>query len=162
MLNSLDLVIIAVFAFVVVVETKRGFGRAIFDFAALLVAVRGAHMLTDPLAGAVKLAANPSTNQAIIYGISFLIIGGVLVFLGKLVYDTTLVSAETFDALLGAICGIGVGIILCHALTRTLALAAGPYVIPTIIANSALGSEFLNFESYHRLLETMYGFGREE
>ena len=157
----MDFIVVAVFALALAVEVKRGFGRAVFDFAALLVAVRAAPMLAEALSRWIRPAPTPA-NEAVLYAVSFAIIGGVLVFLGKLLYDATLVSAETFDPLLGGFCGIAMAIILCHVLMRTVALAAGPAEsVPQVIRDSAMGTEFLTFESYHRLVNVLYTFNRE-
>lgn len=161
MLNWVDFAIVGLFAAALILEVKRGFGRAVFDFAALLAAVKFTPTLADRLSHALQFTAKPSTNEAAIYLVLFFIIGGALVFLGKLVYDTTLISAETFDALLGGMFGIGIAIILCHAFARTIALSAGSLSVPpAVIIQSAFGTEFLNFESYHRLLEVLYNFHR--
>ena len=160
MISSLDFIVVAVFALALAVEVKRGFGKAVFDFAALLVAVRAAPMLAGALSGWIRAAPTPA-NEAVLYAVSFAIIGGVLVFLGKLLYDATLVSAETFDPLLGGFCGVAMAIILCHVLMRTVALAAGPESVPQVIRDSAMGTEFLTFESYHRLVNVLYSFNRE-
>jgi uncharacterized membrane protein required for colicin V production len=162
MANWVDFTIIVLFAGTVLLEVKRGFGRAVFDLAALLVAVRAAPMLADPLSHSLSLSHSAATNSAIIYAACFALLGGLLIFLGKLVYDTTLISAETFDALLGGILGIGIAVILCHAFVRTIALTSGPSLASALVAQSAMGAEFLTFDSYHRLLEALYTFDRTE
>lgn len=162
MLSWIDLVIILIFAGTVVLETKRGFGRSLFDLAAVLVTVRTAPMVADPLAKTMHISAHAPTNQAYIYAGVFVVTGGLLVLLGKLVYDSTLISAETFDAVLGGLLGVGVAIVLCHAMVRTVALTSGAEEPPVAITQSALGTEFLTFDSYHRLLEVLYNFDRTE
>jgi len=163
MLNWVDFIIVGLFAAAVILEAKRGFGRALFDFAALLVAVKVTPTLAGSASHALQFTGKSSTNEAAVYLVLFLIIGGALAFLGKLLYDSTLISAETFDALLGGLFGVGIAIVLCHVLVRTIALNAGaPGIPPEVIAQSAFGAEFLTFESYHRLLEVLYNFHRVE
>lgn len=163
MLNWVDVVIAVIFATGVICETRRGFGRAIFDFAALLVAVKLSPMISQPLSHAVRLVGATHANEAVWYGFTFAIFGTVLLLVGKFIYSTTLVSAEVFDALLGGLFGVGISIILCHAFVRVIALHAGSTdVAPTIVASSAFGREFLTFDSYHQLLEAIYRFRSSE
>ncbi len=160
--NWVDLVTILILAMAVIVETKRSFGRAIFDLAAVLVAVRIAYMVADPLSATIKISANPATNQAIVFAVPFVILSALLWFLGKLVYDATLISAEIFDPLLGGICGILIGITFDHAFVRTIVFAAGTKELPSLIADSALGKEFLYFDTYHRIVQALYNFNRPD
>ncbi|MDO8683059.1 MAG: CvpA family protein, partial [Armatimonadota bacterium] len=138
-----DFFIFLILVVVVSLEAKRGFGRAILDFAALLVACRVASALIPTLSHSIKLAAKTHTNEAYIYAISFIVIGAILLFVAKLIYDTTLISADTFDLPLGAIFGVGVAVVLCHVMVRTIALNIGGSAVPPIIASSFLGKEFL-------------------
>lgn len=159
MLNWVDVVIAVIFAAGVIWETRRGFGRAIFDFAALLVAVKLSPMISQPLSHAVRLVGSTHTNEALWYSLTFAVLGGVLLLVGKFVYSTTLVSAEVFDALLGGLFGVGISIVLCHAFVRVIALHAGSAdIAPPMLVSSAFGSEFLTFDSYHQLLEAIYRF----
>lgn len=163
MLNWLDTVIVLLFAGAVVLEAKRGFGRAIFDFAAVLVAVKFAPMVAEPMSKSFNFTASASANEAWIYAVTFVLMSAVLILLGKFVYDTTLISAETFDALLGGLAGIGIAIVLCHALVRALSVHAGSPEMPSDLVNaSAFGTEFLRFDSYHQLMETLYNFHRPD
>jgi uncharacterized membrane protein required for colicin V production len=162
MLSWLDFILIAVFLTVVLVQVKRGFGRAVFDFFALFVAIRVVPLLSRPLAGMFKVALEPATNHAIIYACMFVFVGGTLVVLGRLIYSSTLISAEIFDPLLGGIFGIGAAVILAHAIVKTIAIGVGSHLVTSAVANSALGMEFLKFETYHRVLETLYTFHRPE
>ena len=160
-MNWIDFIIIVIMLGITVVEMKRGFGKAVFDFAALLVAIRGAYMLQGPLSDVIKLTLRPATDKAILFAALFIVIGGGLMYLGRLLYSTTLISAEFFEPLLGGICGIGMGIILSHALMRIIALGSGSDA-PIVISTSALGKEFLTFDSYHRLVEFLYNFNQQE
>jgi len=163
MINWVDLVIAVIFAAGVIWEIRRGFGRAVFDFAALLVAVKFSPMISQPLSHALRLVGSTHTNEALWYAFTFAVLGGVLLLVGKFIYSTTLVSAEVFDALLGGLLGVGISIVLCHAFVRVIALHAGSVdVAPPILASSAFGSEFLTFDTYHQLLEAIYRFRSSE
>ena len=159
--NWIDASIAIFFAGAFVLEMKRGFGRAVFDLAALLLALRITWALGEALSGSARLAGNGHTNQAILYVTGFLIVGAALVVLGKLVYSTTLVSTDVFEPLLGGLCGLGIAIIASHVLVQTIALGVGGDSAPVVIADSVLGTEFLRFDSYHQMLELLYNFHRE-
>ncbi|MCL6519806.1 MAG: CvpA family protein [Armatimonadetes bacterium] len=160
--NWVDLATIIMLALAVIIETKRGFGRAVFDLAAVLVAVRIAYMVADPLSASIKVSANPATNQTIAFVAPFIVLSALLWFLGKLVYEATLISAEIFDPLLGGICGILIGITIDHVFVRTIVFAAGTKELPSLITDSALGREFLYFDTYHRIVQALYNFHRPD
>jgi hypothetical protein len=142
------------------IEMKRGFGRAVFDLAALLLAIKIVWALHEPLSGAVHLVRDTCTNQAVLYALGFLITGGALVFLGRLVHSATLVSTDVFEPILGGLCGLAIAIIASHALVQTIALGVGVDTVPVVIADSVLGTEFLRFDTYHRVVELLYHFDR--
>ncbi len=158
--NWIDASIAVFFVGAFLLEWKRGFGKAVFDLAALLLALRIAWGLNDALSGSVQLVANEHANQAILYIGGFVITGLVLVFLGKLVHSATLVSTDVFDPILGALCGLAMATVAAHALVQTIALGAGGSNVPIVIADSVLGTEFLQFGTYHQVLELLYNFNR--
>ncbi len=156
-----DLSIALVFAGALLLEFRRGFGRAVFDLAALLVAMRATWMLNDPMSNSVHLVLDHSANHAVMYFGGFLVIGALLVVLGRLLHSTTLVSTDVFEPMLGGVCGLAIATIVSHALVQGLALGAGTNAIPESVANSAMGMEFLRFGTYHQVLEFLYNFHRE-
>lgn len=161
MFNWIDIAIAAIFIGIGVLEAKRGFGRALFDTAAVLVTLRAAFELNRPLSRVVHLSADPHANEAMVYAICFAALGVVLLYLGKLLYDTTLLTTGIFDPACGGICGVAIAVMVSHALVRTIALGVGGDAIPAAISASALGTEFLRFETYHHVLEFLYNFHRE-
>ncbi len=162
MFNWIDVSIAVIFIGIGALEAKRGFGRALFDTAAALVALRAAFELNRPLARAVHLSADPYMNQAAVYAICFAALAAVLLYLGKLLYDITLVTAGVFDPVLGGMCGLAIAVIASHALVRTIALGSGGGdAVPAAIGASVFGMELLRFDTYHQVLEFLYNFHRE-
>lgn len=157
MFNYIDLVIVIIFLAVVFIEAKRGFGKAVFDTAGILVAVKFAPVVTSWLTNSIRLSASASTNEAIIYTFFFLLIGAGLVLLGRLLYSTTLISAEVFEPLLGGVCGFISAIVLSHVFVRIVWLSSGGGDVPMDIANSLIGKEMLTFEGYHAFIERLQG-----
>jgi hypothetical protein len=153
-MNWLDFSIIFVFVLAVLIEAKRGFGRALFDFAALLITVWGISRIELLW----KAASFSSDVHAALYGGSFLIIGGLLMIIGRLAHQSTLISAPPFDVMLGSILGIGTALVLCYGIVHMVALTGGPKGLPPVLSCSALGKEFVTFDTYHRVLYVLQHF----
>lgn len=153
-MNWLDISIIAVFALVVFLEAKSGFGRALFDLTALLLAVLAISQV-DPALATFRFAPH---EQAAIYASLFILVGGLLIAIGRLAHQATLISAYPFDPMLGGILGIGAAIILCYGIVHTLALTGGPQGLPPTLSCSLLGKEFVTFDTYHKVLYVLQHF----
>ena len=159
-MNVIDLVLAVLMIAAIALETKRGFGRAIFDFAALFISVRVASLVAPGTAKAYHIAKDAPANEAIWLAALFLLFAGILLYIGKLAYDRTQLTLEVFDPLIGAALGIGLGVIVCHVLVTTLAVSAGVNgQLPDVITNSGVGSEFYSFDTYHRVMDFMYNLG---
>lgn len=152
-MNIIDVVLIIITVGIAALETRRGFGKAIFDFAALLVGIRLVGMLAPVVAGSLNLAKDTPANEAAWFAVLFALVGTLLLFLGKLAYDSTLITLDTFDPFLGGVLGLGIAVIVGHAIVNTLAIAATVHgITPEIITNSRLGMEFYDFVTYHKVM----------
>ncbi|HPP74691.1 MAG TPA: CvpA family protein [Armatimonadota bacterium] len=153
-MNILDIVLVILVVSVMALETKRGFGRAIFDFVGLLIAVRIVALIVPKVTESARFASDAPANEAIWYAILFVLVGGILLLLGKMAYDSTLISLDLFDPFLGGVLGCGVAVIIGHAIVRGLAISTSMASgVPDILANSTLGMEFYQFETYHEVIE---------
>lgn len=157
MATWVDAAVVILLLGIVVLEIRRGAGRAMFDLPAVLIAMRAAYILVNPQTGSIKFAAG---SEAITYAIVFSVIAFVLIVIGHFIYSSTLFSADTFDSFLGGVIGIFVGITVCHVFVNVLNMMAGPDDAVNIVLNSPIGSEFLEFATYHRLLDALYNFNR--
>lgn len=154
MVNTIDVVLVVLIVGVVALETKRGFGRAIFDFAALLIAVRIAPLLVPAASKSLQLARDAQANEAILFAAIFVLTGGALLYLGKLAYDSTLISLDTFDPFFGGVAGFAVVLIVGHAVVKALAISAGvDGAPPDVLASSSLGMQFYRFGAYHQVMD---------
>lgn len=154
--NWIDFILFAVVALAVWLEFRRGFGKAIFDFVAVLVAIKIALSYSSIPAGFLRFLADKQDNEALVFGISFLVLSAILIFIGKLIYDATLLSLDSFDPPLGAIIGFAVAVVIGHAFVNSLFMTTGATAnIPDVIANSALGYSFLEFPAYHAVVGFM-------
>ena len=153
-MNWLDFSIISVFVLAIGIEAKRGFGKALFDLAALLLVAWGMSRV-EPLWHAASFSLH---QQAAIYATSFVVIGGLLIAMGRLAHQSTLISAGSFDMILGGVLGIGAAIIVCYGMVHTIALTTRPDGLPPALTCSALGKEFLTFDTYHKVLYVLQHF----
>jgi len=159
-MNTIDILLIVLVIGVVALETKRGFGKVIFDFVALLVTVRGVSLLAPSAARAIHLAKDAPANEAIWFAVLFAVVGGILLYIGKLAYDATLISLDTFDPFLGGVFGFGVAVMIGHVIVKALAIAAHTNgAPPEILANSRLGMEFYQFVTYHKVMHFLSSLG---
>ena len=160
--NWIDLVLVMTIVLAVSVEFRRGFGKAIFDFVAFFLALRAASLFYESLAGSFFFVRNARANEAVSFAATFVVLAAILWLIGKRVYDTTLISLDTFDPPLGAILGVGIAVIVGHALVKSLFLARSVgVVVPEALAQSTLGFEFLEFPAYNALLDFLFSLGQE-
>lgn len=150
-----DAVVTILLIGLVLIEIKRGFGQAIFDLAAVFIAMRLSYALANPQAGILKLA---SKSVPLAYGISFVVIAILLILVGHLIYMSTLLNADQFDSFFGGVIGIFVGIIVCHCFVNALNMLAGPDNSANIVQNSVIATEFLDFATWHKILNFLYNF----
>lgn len=149
----IDILLVVIVLGIMILETKRGFGKAVFDFIALLATVRVVPLIAPKLAESFHFLGEPQANEALCFAGVFVVVGVGLLFIGKLVYDATLITLDTFDPVLGGVMGIGVAAILGHMIARSLAIAASAGgVPPEALVNSNLGMEFYQFVTYHKVV----------
>lgn len=160
MFSWIDIVIAAVFIVVIIGEIRRGFGKALFDFGAMVLTLIITYKLVDPVSKSIAFSSQHDMNKAIAFGIVFAVLGVILFLLGKFLYETTLISLDVFDPLLGGILGIGVAIIISHAFAQDVALGTTVHGTSSVVMNSALGKELLTFETYKHILNSLYNFDK--
>jgi uncharacterized membrane protein required for colicin V production len=159
-MNVIDVVLVLLVIAIVVIEAKRGFGKVAFDFVALLVALHAASAAAPTAAASIHLAGDAPATQAIWVAILFLLLGALLIWVGKIAYQHTQFSLELFDNPLGGVLGIGVAVIVGHVLVSTLAISSGVGgAPPEVISGSTLGMEFYQFGAYHRVMGFLYTLG---
>ena len=161
--NWIDLFLVMTVALAVIIEFRRGFGKAIFDFAALLIALRTVSLFHKNLAGVFSFIHDRQANEAASFAVSFVVLAALLWLIGKRVYDSTLISLDTFDPPLGAVLGVGVAVIVGHVFVKTLFLAYSvDGVLPAALAQSTLGFECLDFPTYHAIMDFLFRLGQEK
>jgi len=140
----------------VVLGARRGFGKVVFDFVALLIAIRIVPLIVPKLSKSIQLMGDAQANEAVWFAGLFVVVGMLLLFVGKIAYDSTLISLGTFDLALGGVLGLGLVVIIGHAITKSLVIAASiSGAPPEILLESKLGMEFYQFVIYHEVIEFM-------
>lgn len=151
--NWIDLILLAVVVLAVWIEFRRGFGKAIFDFVAVIVGLNIALSNSERLSGFLRFLPDAHDNQALIFSLFFLTLAGILWLIGKMIYDATLLSIDTFDPPIGAVLGFAIAVVLGHAFVNTLYIASGVKdIVPDVISDSTLGYSFLEFPAYHAVV----------
>ncbi|MBN1461151.1 MAG: CvpA family protein [Armatimonadetes bacterium] len=140
-------------------ESVRGFGRAIFDFVGGLIALKMADVLSKPLAEAAPILQPEAHAQAWWMAVLFLVFVVLIIIATKFIYETTLLSLDVLDPIVGGLLGIASGILVAHVFIRVLLVAYADTEFGTIILNSFIGQEIIVFRSYHNLVEALQNLG---
>ena len=156
-----DLVAILLFIAGAVVESMRGFGRALFDAIALIIAAKASTMLYPGLAERIAISQDTHANQAWCLALLFVVIGTITILLAKLIQDSLLLSLDAFDPILGAILGIPAAGAVVYALMAILITGAGGPEAETAktYVQSWAAYHFYYFKSYHSMIDTFRRIG---
>lgn len=151
--NWVDLLVMMIVLLAVTIEMKRGFGRAFFDFATLIAALYLVSMFSDQASVSLQFFSDKASNSAFVYSVLVVVVGAICWFVGKLAYDSTLLSLEPFEQALGVVLGVGVAVVIGHAFTKTLALMGTVNgKLPDALLHSSFGMEFYDFKTYHNVI----------
>jgi len=140
-------------------ESQRGFGRSIFDLVGAIISLKVADLLSEPVSKAAPVLAVPAGNQAFWFAALFLVLAVLTVLGAKVIYETTLLSLDVLDPLVGAIFGVSVGLIVAHVLLRTLFIGYGGGPEADALVNTFMGQELLKFRTYHTVVATLQNLG---
>jgi len=157
-MNWLDVLIIITLVVAVIVETMRGFGKAVFDALALFGVLWLSATAAAPFAKVLPLSSDPAVAKAYAYGIVAVagIIGGLT--LAHFAYQNMLLNAGMFDHFLGLVLGVGVGMMLSHGLVRSMAMSdpEGKASAQVVMAGP-VSSEMYDFHNYHSVVDQITG-----
>jgi len=140
-------------------ESVRGFGRAIFDFVGGLIALKMADVLSKPLAGAAPILQPEAHAEAWWMAVLFLMFVVLIIIATKFIYETTLLSLDVLDPIVGGVLGIASGILVAHVFIRVLLVAYAGTDLYNVILNSFIGQEIILFRSYHNLVAALQDLG---
>lgn len=161
-ISWLDPILVALILIPLVMEFRRGFGRAIFDFAGVLVAFVLAKIYYPNLAGSIHPFQTEEAN--LLLGFLVLLALGLVFFLilADLAYNSLLVSTDVFERILGGLCGLAIGFAFAHALAFGIWLGTGRDDDRAgVFVNSTVAREMLTFPTYNRGVAWLVGLGQE-
>jgi uncharacterized membrane protein required for colicin V production len=141
-------------------ESKRGFGRALFDFVGGIISLRLAIFLAEPLSESLPVFRRSESCEAFWLATVFVALAVLVVVGSKLVYETTLVSLDVLDPLVGGIIGTASGLMVAHLVLRTLLVSYGQEEIAKLLLQSFAGQELLQLRSYRTTLAALHNLGR--
>jgi len=77
----------------------------------------------------------------------------------KIIYESTLLSLDVLDPILGAVFGIVAGMMVAYVLLRMLELAYVGTEFADVVANSFMGQELLGLRTYHTVVNALQDLG---
>ena len=150
-----DFIVFVIVVAVAVAQAFRGFGHALYDIAALYVALTISTNLSGWLAVRIHFTPGAAPNEAVSFAVLFVLFGGGLLVLAHVFHNIAGLSLDPMDAVAGAILGFFSGIIIAHAFVQFLvihsgAVATGP--LPVQIQNTTLSKEVYTFEGFKAIM----------
>lgn len=145
---------------IVFLESKRGFGRAMFDALGAILSLRFAFLLAPGAAERMHLVDAARANEALWLGVLFVMFGALALLGSKVLYDYTLLSLDVFDPLLGAIFGAVSAGCAAHVLLRALIIAYVDTPTAELVTTSFAYQELVRFRSYNDVLNALHNLGK--
>jgi len=158
-LTWFDVVGLLLLALVAWLESLRGFGRALFDIIGAIIALKVASVLSAPLGRSLPLFGAGGSSEAFWYATLFVVLCALVVIGSKLIYETTLLSLDVFDPVVGGLLGVGSGMIVAHVFLRTLLTIYGDAEVAGLLMGSFVGRELIQFRSYHHVINWLQNLG---
>ncbi len=155
-----DVVAFILLALIAWVESMRGFGRALFDLVGGIIAVKLVPVIALPLADSTAVMAAKGANQAFWLGLTLVVFGALVVLVARLVYQSTLLSLDYFDPIVGGIFGVMVGLIVVFFFLHALQLTYADTEQGRLLAQSFAGQEVLSLRSYHTAIQALHNLGK--
>jgi uncharacterized membrane protein required for colicin V production len=150
-----DIVVILLVILIAWVESVRGFGRALLDFVGALISLRVALFLAPTLARAAPVVQPTSHAEAFWMVMVFVVLAALTVIAGKYVYESTLLSLDVLDPIVGGILGTATGLLVGHLFLRMLLIAYGETEFAAVLTSSFTGQELVEFRSYLRVVTAL-------
>ena len=154
-----DVVALLLVALVAWLESLRGFGRALFDIIGAIIALKVASVVSGPLSNSMPLFGAGGSSEAFWYATLFVVLCAVVVIGSKVVYETTLLSLDVFDPVVGGLLGAGSGMVVAHVFLRMLLIIYGDSSAANVLVGSFVGQELIQFRAYHHVINWLQNLG---
>lgn len=154
-----DVVALLLLALIAWLESLRGFGRALFDVIGAIIALKVASVLSGPLGNSMPLFGAGASSEAFWYATSFVVLCALVVIGSKVIYETTLLSLDVFDPVVGGLLGAASGMVVGHVFLTTLLTIYGDAEAANILTGSFAGQELIRFRTYHHVITWLQNLG---
>ncbi len=154
-----DIVGILLIILIAWLESLRGFGRALFDAVGGVVALKAAPEMAGPLARMMPVMSGAGQNEAFWLAASFLLLVLFILLASRIVYNSTLLSLDFLDPLVGGVLGVVAGIIVAFIFLRVLQLGYGGGQQGKVLLDSFVGQELLKLRTYHTVVDALSHLG---
>jgi uncharacterized membrane protein required for colicin V production len=158
-MNWMDFIPFIIVVIIAVIESNRGFGLALFDLVGGIIIVNIAQWLAGYFAPQISLGGSRQTSEGYLLLIIFLILGVLVLLASKLIYDSTLLSLDALDPIVGGIFGLASGLIVAHVILQALGLIAWQTAFGDSFLNSFAYQQFVEFKGFHILIDKLTHFG---
>jgi uncharacterized membrane protein required for colicin V production len=154
-----NVVALLIIVAVIWLESVRGFGRALFDVVGAIIALRISLFLAKPLALAAPMLAGANNNEAFWLAVSFVVLMVLVVIASRFLYETTLLSLDVLDPVVGGIFGAVTGMVAAHIFLRALLLSYGDSDAGKLLLDTFMGQELLQFRAFHTVVTALRNLG---
>ena len=158
-MSWIDVVALLVVVLLAWLESIRGFGRAIFDFVGALIALKIATFTAKPLAEAAPLLQPEGHAEGLWMAVVFLVLVVLIIIATKYIYETTLLSLDVLDPVVGGLLGAGSGIIVAHLFLRVLLATYADTEFAKVVLATFMGQEVIAFRTYHHVVTVLQNIG---
>jgi len=155
----LDPVVILLVVIIAWLESIRGFGRSIFDLVGALLSVKLAAFLAPTLGDMAPISQSSGGAEAFWLSVTFVVFAGLTILVSRLIYQTTLLSLDVLDPVVGAVLGALSGMVVAHVFLKTILLAYADTEFADVVLGGFVGQELLQFRTYHNVVRALYNIG---
>jgi hypothetical protein len=149
-----------VLVIIIWLESVRGFGRSLFDLLGAVVTLKLAPIISASLATSFPVIAKGGPSQAVWLGVVVGVLGVITILTTRLIYQSTLLSLDYLDPVVGGALGIGSGLILVFFFLRVLQLDWAGTEQANVLLGSFVGQELLNLRSFHTVVQALQNLGK--
>ncbi len=158
-MSWVDLLAAGIIIGIAFAESKRGFGLALFDLVGALLAMKISLALAPVLAKSAPLGFQGEDGTAFWLMALFVVLGALVLLGSKMIYQTTLLSLDVMDPTVGAILGIGTGLMAAHIVLRTMLFAAGSTPFGEHLAETIAVRQLVELHGYHYVFQALSHIG---
>jgi uncharacterized membrane protein required for colicin V production len=154
-----DIVVLLIIVGTAWTESVRGFGRALFDFIGAVISLKMAGFLAPSIAEAAPVIQPVEHAEAFWMVMVFVVLASLTVLATKYIYETTLLSLDVLDPIVGGILGAASGALVGHLFLRVLLTAYGETEFAAVLTSSFMGQELVELRTFNRVVSSLQNIG---